>query len=275
VNMASGLISMEYDLEGPNFSIVTACATAANSIGEAWRMIRYGDADIFLAGGSEAVICQLGIAGFCSMRAMSTRNDEPEKASRPFDRDRDGFVMGEGAGILVLEEYESAKARGAEIYCELAGYGLTSDAYHMTSPRPDGAPVARAMQLALDYAGENVTEIDYINAHATSTTVGDVCESNAIKLLAGAYAKSGLLVSSTKSMTGHLLGGAGGVESAVCILAIKNGVVPPTINLDNPDPDCDLDYVPNVARTKKVRLALNNSFGFGGHNATLVFRALE
>jgi 3-oxoacyl-[acyl-carrier-protein] synthase II len=275
VNMGSGLISMEYGLEGPNFSIVTACATAANSIGEAWRMIRYGDADGFLAGGSEAVICQLGIAGFCSMRAMSTRNDEPEKASRPFDRDRDGFVMGEGAGILVLEEYEIAKARGARIYCELAGYGLTSDAYHMTSPRPDGTPVARAMQLALDHAGANVTEIDYINAHATSTMVGDICESNAIKLLAGHHAKAGLLVSSTKSMTGHLLGGAGGVESAACILAIKNGIVPPTINLDNPDPYCDLDYVPNVARTKKVRLALNNSFGFGGHNATLAFRALD
>jgi 3-oxoacyl-[acyl-carrier-protein] synthase II len=275
VNMASGLISMEYDLEGPNFSIVTACATAANSIGEAWRMIRYGDADGFLAGGSEAVICQLGIAGFCSMRAMSTRNDEPEKASRPFDRDRDGFVMGEGAGILVLEEYEKAKARGARIYCELAGYGLTSDAFHMTSPRPDGAPVARAMRSALEYAGANVNEIDYINAHATSTPVGDVCESNAIKLLAGDHAHKGLLVSSTKSMTGHLLGGAGGVESAVCILAIKNGVVPPTINLDNPDPECDLDYVPNVARTKKIRLALNNSFGFGGHNATLAFRALD
>jgi 3-oxoacyl-[acyl-carrier-protein] synthase II len=275
VNMASGLISMEYDLEGPNFSIVTACATAANSIGEAWRMIRYGDADGFLAGGSEAVISPLGIAGFCAMRAMSTRNDQPEKASRPFDRDRDGFVMGEGAGILVLEEYERAKARGARIYCELAGYGLTSDAYHMTSPRPDGAPVARAMQLALDSAGANVAEIDYINAHATSTMVGDVSESNAIKLLAGHYAHEGLLVSSTKSMTGHLLGGAGGVESAVCILSIKNGIVPPTINLDNPDPDCDLDYVPNVARAKKVRLALNNSFGFGGHNATLAFRALD
>jgi 3-oxoacyl-[acyl-carrier-protein] synthase II len=275
VNMASGLISMEYDLEGPNFSIVTACATAANSIGEAWRMIRYGDADGFLAGGSEAVISPLGIAGFCSMRAMSTRNDQPEKASRPFDRDRDGFVMGEGAGILVLEEYERAKARGAHIYCELAGYGLTSDAYHMTSPRPDGAPVARAMQLALDSAGANVREIDYINAHATSTMVGDVSESNAIKLLAGHHAHEGLLVSSTKSMTGHLLGGAGGVESAVCILSIQNGIVPPTINLDNPDPDCDLDYVPNVARTKKVRLVLNNSFGFGGHNATLAFRALD
>jgi 3-oxoacyl-[acyl-carrier-protein] synthase II len=275
VNMASGLISMEYDLEGPNFSIVTACATAANSIGEAWRMIRYGDADGFLAGGSEAVISPLGIAGFCAMRAMSTRNDQPEKASRPFDRDRDGFVMGEGAGILVLEEYERAKARGARIYCELAGYGLTSDAYHMTSPRPDGAPVARAMQLALDSAGANVSEIDYINAHATSTMVGDVSESNAIKLLAGQYAHEGLLVSSTKSMTGHLLGGAGGVESAVCILSIQNGIVPPTINLDNPDPDCDLDYVPNVARAKKIRLALNNSFGFGGHNATLAFRALD
>jgi 3-oxoacyl-[acyl-carrier-protein] synthase II len=275
VNMASGLISMEYDLEGPNFSIVTACATAANSIGEAWRMIRYGDADGFLAGGSEAVISPLGIAGFCAMRAMSTRNDEPEKASRPFDRDRDGFVMGEGAGILVLEEYERAKARGARIYCELAGYGLTSDAYHMTSPRPDGAPVARAMQLALDSAGANVTDIDYINAHATSTMIGDLSESNAIKLLAGRYAHEGLLVSSTKSMTGHLLGGAGGVESAVCILSIKNGIVPPTINLDNPGPDCDLDYVPNVARTKKIRLALNNSFGFGGHNATLAFRALD
>jgi 3-oxoacyl-[acyl-carrier-protein] synthase II len=275
VNMASGLISMEYDLEGPNFSIVTACATSANSIGEAWRMIRYGDADGFLAGGSEAVISPLGIAGFCAMRAMSTRNDQPEEASRPFDRDRDGFVMGEGAGILVLEEYERAKARGARIYCELAGYGLTSDAYHMTSPRPDGAPVARAMQLALDSAGANVSEIDYINAHATSTMVGDVSESNAIKLLAGQYAHEGLLVSSTKSMTGHLLGGAGGVESAVCILSIQNGIVPPTINLDNLDPDCDLDYVPNVARAKKIRLALNNSFGFGGHNATLAFRALD
>jgi 3-oxoacyl-[acyl-carrier-protein] synthase II len=275
VNMGSGLISMEYDLQGPNFSIVTACATGANSIGEAWRMIRTGEADGFLAGGSEAVICPLGIGGFCSMRAMSTRNDEPQKASRPFDRDRDGFVMGEGAGILVLEEYETAKARGARIYCELAGYGLTSDAYHMTTPRPDGAPVARAMKTALDHAGKNVTDVDYINAHATSTQVGDICETNAIKLLAGDYARNGLLVSSTKSMTGHLLGGAGGVESAVCVLAIKNGVVPPTINLDNPDPQCDLDYVPNIAREKQVRLALNNSFGFGGHNATLAFCALD
>lgn len=274
VNMASGLISIEYGLEGPNFAIVSACATAANSVGEAWRMIRYGEAELFLAGGCEAVVCPLGIAGFCSMRAMSTRNDEPETASRPFDRDRDGFVMGEGGGVLVLEEYEHAKARGAEIYCELAGYGLTCDAYHMTAPKPDGTAVARAMQSAIEHAETPIEEIDYINAHATSTPVGDVSESNAIKLFAGDHAKGGLLVSSTKSMTGHLLGGAGGIESAVCVLAIKHGVVPPTINLNNPDPECDLDYVPNTAREKKVRLALNNSFGFGGHNVTLAFKAL-
>jgi 3-oxoacyl-[acyl-carrier-protein] synthase II len=272
VNMASGLISMEYDLEGPNFSIVTACATAANSIGEAWRMIRYGDADGFLAGGSEAVISPLGIAGFCAMRAMSTRNDQPEKASRPFDRDRDGFVMGEGAGILVLEEYERAKARGARIYCELAGYGLTSDAYHMTSPRPDGAPVARAMQLALDSAGANVSEIDYINAHATSTMVGDVSESNAIKLLAGQYAHEGLLVSSTKSMTGHLLGAAGAVEAIFSVLALRDQVAPPTINLHTPGEGCDLDYVPNTARKMPIEYSLSNSFGFGGTNGSLIFR---
>jgi 3-oxoacyl-[acyl-carrier-protein] synthase II len=274
VNMASGLISMEYGLEGPNFAIVSACATAAHSIGEAWRMIRTGEAELFLAGGSEAVVCRLGISGFCSMKAMSTRNNEPEKASRPFDRDRDGFVMGEGGGILVLEEYEHARARGAQIYCELAGYGLTADAYHMTAPRADGTTVARAMKVALDLAGTPVDQLDYINAHATSTPVGDICETVAIKLLAGDHAKNGLLVSSTKSMTGHLLGGAGGVESAVCALAIKHGVIPPTINLDNPDPECDLDYVPNVARERKIRVALNNSFGFGGHNATLVFKAI-
>ena len=274
VNMASGLISIEYSLEGPNFAIVSACATAANSVGEAWRMIRYGEAEIFLAGGCEAVVCPLGIGGFCSMRAMSTRNDQPEAASRPFDRDRDGFVMGEGGGVLVLEEYEHAKARGAEIYCELAGYGLTCDAYHMTAPKPDGTAVARAMQSAIDHAEARIDEIDYINAHATSTPVGDISESNAIKLFAGEHAKDGLLVSSTKSMTGHLLGGAGGIESAVCVLAIKHGVVPPTINLENPDPECDLDYVPNTARERKIRLALNNSFGFGGHNVALAFKAL-
>jgi 3-oxoacyl-[acyl-carrier-protein] synthase II len=274
VNMASGLISMEYDLQGPNFAIVSACATAAHSIGEAWRMIRTGEAELFLAGGSEAVVCPLGISGFCSMKAMSTRNNEPERASRPFDRDRDGFVMGEGAGALVLEEYEHARARGAQIYCELAGYGLTADAYHMTAPRADGTTVARAMKVALDLAETPVDQLDYINAHATSTPVGDICETVAIKLLAGDHAKNGLLVSSTKSMTGHLLGGAGGVESAACALSIKHGVVPPTINLDNPDPECDLDYVPNVAREHNVRVALNNSFGFGGHNATLVFKAI-
>lgn len=274
VNMASGLISIEYGLEGPNFAIVSACATAANSVGEAWRMIRYGEAELFLAGGCEAVVCPLGIGGFCSMRAMSTRNDQPEAASRPFDRDRDGFVMGEGGGVLVLEEYEHAKARGAEIYCELAGYGLTCDAYHMTAPKPDGTAVARAMQSALEHAEARIDEIDYINAHATSTPVGDISESKAIKLFAGEHAKGGLLVSSTKSMTGHLLGGAGGIESAVCVLAIKHGVVPPTINLETPDPECDLDYVPNTARERKIRLALNNSFGFGGHNVTLAFKAL-
>jgi 3-oxoacyl-[acyl-carrier-protein] synthase II len=274
-NIAGGLISMEYGFEGPNFCIVSACATGANAIGEAWRMIRTGEADAFLAGGCEAVVTPIGIGGFCSMKAMSTRNSEPEKASRPFDRDRDGFVMGEGAGILVLEELDHAQKRGADIYCELAGYGLTADAYHMTAPRPDGRAVSRGMQTALDRASVNVSEIDYINAHATSTLVGDICETNAIKLLAGDHAKRGLLVSSTKSMTGHLLGGAGGVESAVCILAIKHRVVPPTINLDHPDPECDLDYVANVAREKDVRVSLNNSFGFGGHNATLCFKRLE
>ncbi len=274
VNMASGLISIEYGFEGPNFSIVSACATGANSIGEAWRMIRDGEAEVFLAGGCEAVVCPLGIGGFCAMRAMSTRNEEPERASRPFDRERDGFVMGEGGGVLVLEEYEHAKARGAHIYCELAGYGLTADAYHMTAPKPDGTAVARGMKSAVEHARCNVEEIDYINAHATSTPVGDISETSAIKLFAGDHAKKGLLVSSTKSMTGHLLGGAGGLESIVCALAIQEGVIPPTINLENPDPQCDLDYVPNHCREKKVRLALNNSFGFGGHNATLAFKAL-
>ncbi|MBV9876460.1 MAG: beta-ketoacyl-ACP synthase II [Verrucomicrobia bacterium] len=274
VNMASGMIAMEYGFEGPNYSIVTACATSANSIGEAWRMIRDDEAEIFLAGGTEAVINNLGVGGFCAMRAMSTRNDEPERASRPFDRERDGFVMGEGGGVLILEEYEHARARGAHIYCELAGYGLTCDAYHMTAPKPDGTPVARGMQIAVNRAKLNPSDIDYINAHATSTPVGDACETNAIKRFAGDYAKNGLLVSSTKSMIGHLLGGAGAVESAVCILAMKHGVVPPTVNLDNPDPECDLDYVPNVAREKNVKVALNNSFGFGGHNASLCFKAI-
>ena len=268
-NMASGLISMEYGLHGPNMCIVTACATSNNAIGESWRMIKFGDADIFLAGGSEASIVAIGLAGFSAMRALSTRNDEPERASRPFDRDRDGFVMSEGAGVVVVEELEHAKARGAKIYCELAGYGLTADAYHMTAPPPNGEGAARAMQLALEHARISPDQVDYVNAHATSTDIGDLCETRAIKKVFGNHARE-VSISSTKSMTGHLLGGAGGVEMAACALAIRDSVIPPTINLENPSEECDLDYTPNVAREKKVRVVLNNSFGFGGHNATLV-----
>ena len=268
-NMASGLISMEYGLHGPNMCIVTACATSNNAIGESWRMIKFGDADIFLAGGSEASIVAIGLAGFSAMRALSTRNDEPERASRPFDRDRDGFVMSEGAGVVVVEELEHAKARGAKIYCELAGYGLTADAYHMTAPPPNGEGAARAMQLAIEHVRISADQVDYINAHATSTDIGDLCETRAIKKVFGNHARK-VSISSTKSMTGHLLGGAGGVEMAACALAIRDSVIPPTINLENPSEECDLDYTPNVAREKKVRVVLNNSFGFGGHNATLV-----
>ncbi len=273
-NMASGIISMEHGLGGPNMCIVTACATANNSIGEAWRTLKFGDADIFLAGGCEATITPLGIAGFTAMKALSMRNDDPAHACRPFDKDRDGFVMGEGAGILLLEELEHAKKRGARIYCELAGYGCTADAFHMTQPQPDGQGAARAMKIAMDHAQVNPSEIDYINAHATSTPLGDICESKAIKLALGEHAKK-TMVSSTKSMTGHLLGAAGGVEFAACALAIQHGLVPPTINLDNPDPECDLDCVPNVAREAKVRIAISNSFGFGGHNATLVLKEFQ
>ncbi len=273
-NIASGLISMEYGLCGPNMSIVTACATANNNIGEAWRMIKFGDADIFLAGGAEASMSAMGLAGFASMRALSTRNDEPERASRPFDRDRDGFVMGEGAGVVVIEELEHARARGAEIYCELAGYGVSADAHHMTSPHPDGQGASHCMDMAMGHAGVDATDVDYINAHGTSTGLGDVCETKAIKRSFGDYAKDGLLVSSTKSMTGHLLGAAGGIELAACVKAIQTGVVPPTINLDNPDPECDLDYVAHQAREAKVDVAVSNSFGFGGHNATLVVKRL-
>ncbi len=269
-NMASGYISMEYGLKGPNLCIVTACATSNNAIGESWRIIKFGDADIFIAGGSEASIIPIGLAGFSAMKALSTRNDEPERASRPFDRDRDGFVMGEGAGVLIVEELEHAKARGAKIYCELAGYGLSADAYHMTAPEPDGAGAARAMRVALNHARVRPEEVDYVNAHATSTGLGDVCETRAIKTVFGEHAKNGLAISSTKSMTGHLLGGAGAVEMAACLLAMRDSVIPPTINLENPDPECDLDYTPLVAKEKKVRVAVNNSFGFGGHNATLV-----
>jgi 3-oxoacyl-[acyl-carrier-protein] synthase II len=274
-NMASGLISMEFGMQGPNFATVSACATACHAIGEAWRMIRHSEADAFLAGGSEAAVVPLGISGFAAMKALSTRNDEPQRASRPFDTDRDGFVMSEGAGILMLEELEHALKRGARIYCELAGYGLSADAYHITSPSPEGEGAARCMMMALEKSGINRDDVDYINAHGTSTGLGDVCETQAIKAVFGAHAKNGLIVSSTKSMTGHLLGAAGSVEMAACVLAIRDGIVPPTINLDNPDPECDLDYTPHKARETKVHVALNNSFGFGGHNATLIAKKFE
>jgi 3-oxoacyl-[acyl-carrier-protein] synthase II len=272
-NMASGVISMEFGLRGPNMCIVTACATSNNSIGESWRMIKFGDADIFLAGGSEASIVELGLAGFSSMRALSRRNDQPERASRPFDRDRDGFVMSEGAGVCVVEELEHAKKRGAKIYCELTGYGLSADAHHMTAPPEDGEGAARAMKMALDHAKVSPGDVDYINAHATSTGLGDIAETKAIKRVFGDQTK--VSISATKSMTGHLLGGAGAVEMAACILAIRDGVIPPTINLEHPDELCDLDYTANKAKEKKVRVTLNNSFGFGGHNATLVATAFE
>lgn len=268
-NMASGLISMEFGLQGPNLCIVTACATSNNAIGESWRMIKFGDADIFLAGGSEASIIPIGLAGFSSMKALSTRNDDPEKASRPFDRDRDGFIMSEGAGVVVVEELEHAKARGAKIYCELTGYGLSADAYHMTAPPADGEGAARAMQTAMAHAKTTPDQVDYVNAHATSTGLGDISETRALKTVFGEHAHK-VSISATKSMTGHLLGGAGAVEMAACALAIRDSVIPPTINLENPDPECDLDYTPKVAKQKKIRIALNNSFGFGGHNATLV-----
>jgi len=273
-NMAGGIISMEFDLRGPNLCIVTACATSNNAIGESWRIIRSGDADIFLAGGTEASIVEIGVAGFSAMKALSTRNDEPERASRPFDRDRDGFVISEGSGVVVVEELEHARARGAKIYCEIAGYGISADAYHMTAPPPDGEGAARAMKLALDHARILPGQVDYINAHATSTDIGDLCETRAIKQIFGEYADK-VSIGATKSMTGHLLGGAGGIEMAACALAIRDSVIPPTINLENPGEECDLDYTANVAREKKVRVALNNSFGFGGHNATLVARAFE
>lgn len=272
-NMASGMVSMEYGLGGPNMCIVTACATANHSLGEAWRIIKFGDADLFIAGGAEGTITPLGIAGFAAMKAVSCRNDEPEKASRPFDKGRDGFVMGEGAGIMILEEYEHAKKRGARIYCELAGYGCTADAYHMTQPQPDGEGAARAMRIALDHAGLNPEDIQHINPHATSTPIGDICETRAIKKALGDHAKK-VAVSATKSMTGHLLGAAGGVELAATILAMRDGIVPPTINLDDPDEECDLDCVPHTARELPVKAALSNSFGFGGHNATLAVKAI-
>ncbi|HEY3837426.1 MAG TPA: beta-ketoacyl-ACP synthase II [Bryobacteraceae bacterium] len=274
-NMASGMVSMEFGLQGPNFATMSACATSAHSVGEAWRMIRDGDADAFLAGGSEATIVPLGIGGFAAMKALSTRNDDPAAASRPWDKDRDGFVMGEGAGILVLEELEHAKKRGARIYGEIAGYGLTSDAYHMSAPLPNHEQAQRSMRMALGKAGLNTTDVDYINAHGTSTPVGDIAEVRAVKAVFGDHARGHLLVSSTKSMTGHLLGAAGAVETVVCFKTINTGVIPPTINLQTPGEECDLDFVPHTAREAKVKVALNNSFGFGGHNVSLVARAFE
>ena len=274
-NISSGMVSMEYDLRGPNMCIVTACATSNHNIGEAWRMIKFGDADAFIAGGSESTICPMGLAGFGNMKALSMRNDEPEKASRPFDVDRDGFVMGEGAGVIVLEEMEHALKRGARIYAELTGYGVSADAYHLTSPHPEGDGARRCMEMAIKHAGVKPEEIDYVNAHGTSTGLGDVCETKAIKRVFGGYAKDGLIVSSTKSMTGHLLGAAGGVELAACVGAIGEGIIPPTINLDNQDERCDLDYVPHTARKAEVKRALTNSFGFGGHNASLIVEKFE
>ena len=269
VNMAAGLVSMEFGFQGPNFCVVSACATSNNCIGEAWRLIRDDEADVMLAGGSEASCVPLGVSGFAAMRALSVRNDDPERASRPFDRDRDGFVLADGAATVVLEELEYAKKRGANILAELTGYGLTADAYHMTSPPPGGIGAARAMKLTLKRAGLNPEDVDYVNAHATSTLVGDVAETEAIKSTFGAHAKK-LAVSSTKSMTGHLLGAAGAAELIFCVKTILEGIIPPTINLDNPDPACDLDYVPHKAREQKVDVAISNSFGFGGHNATLL-----
>lgn len=270
INMVAGHVSMRFGFKGPNLSIVTACTTGLHCIGEAGRMIEYGDADIVVAGGTEATVSPLGVGGFAAMRALSTRNDDPKAASRPWDKDRDGFVLGEGAGVLVLEEYEHAKARGAKIYAELAGFGMSADAGHMTAPNMDGP--RRAMLNALRNAGVNQDQVNYLNAHGTSTPLGDANESNAIKAAMGEHAKKGLVVSSTKSMTGHLLGGAGGIESVFTVMALYDQKIPPTINLDNQDPECDLDYCANVARDAKLHVAVKNNFGFGGTNGTLVFK---
>jgi 3-oxoacyl-[acyl-carrier-protein] synthase II len=271
INMISGNLSIMYGFKGPNLAMVTACTTATHCIGESARLIEYGDADIMIAGGSEAAISRLGIGGFSSARALSTRNDDPATASRPWDKDRDGFVMGEGAGVLVLEEYEHAKARGAKIYAEVAGYGMSADAYHMTAPREDGEGAARCMVNALRNAGLNVDQVDYINAHGTSTPLGDLAETMAAKRCFGDHARK-VKMSSTKSMTGHLLGAAGGVEAVFSALAIHHQIAPPTINLFEQGEGCDLDYVPNEARNMTINVALSNSFGFGGTNGTLVFR---
>jgi len=271
-NMASGQVSITFGAKGPNSTAVTACATGTHSIGDSYKLIKYGDADVMICGGAEATIRPTGLAGFCSMRAMSTRNDDPTRASRPFDAERDGFVMGEGSGVLILESLEHAQKRGAKIYGEVIGYGLSGDAYHMTEPNPEGPE--RCMKMAIRDADIDPSEIDYINAHGTSTPVGDKSETTAVKRALGDHAYK-VAISSTKSMTGHLLGAAGGVEAVICGLTLQHGIIAPTINLEHPDPECDLDYVPNEARQADVRIAMSNSFGFGGHNATIILKKFE
>jgi 3-oxoacyl-[acyl-carrier-protein] synthase II len=273
INLIAGQLSIMYGLKGPNLALVTACTTANHCIGDAGRLIEYGDADVMIAGGSESCVSPLGLGGFCAARALSSRNDDPAAASRPWDRDRDGFVLGEGAGVIVLEEYEHARKRGARIYGELAGYGMSADAHHITAPCEDGEGAVRCMANAMKNAGVNRDQVDYINAHGTSTQLGDVAETVAVKSCFGEHAKK-LAVSSTKSMTGHLLGAAGGIEAIFSVLAVHEQVAPPTINLATPDPACDLDYVPNTARKTKIDVALSNSFGFGGTNGSLVFRKI-
>jgi 3-oxoacyl-[acyl-carrier-protein] synthase II len=274
-NIAAGLIAIRHNMKGPNFSIITACATGLHSVGEAMKIIQRDDADIMVVGGAEAAVCELGLAGFSSMGALSVRNDEPTRASRPFDAERNGFVIAEGAGIVVVEEMEHARRRNAQMYCEVAGFGMTCDAFHITAPDEDGDGARRAMQLAIRDAGLNPGDIQYINAHGTSTKLNDKIETLAIKKALGEEHARRVMVSSTKSMTGHLLGAAGGIETAVCALALRDGVVPPTINYENPDPECDLDYVPNQSRDVKIKACLNNSLGFGGHNGCLAMRRMD
>ncbi len=275
IDMASGLVSIKYGLKGPNSAVVTACASATHALGDAFKIVQRGDAEVMVTGGAESAITPLGLAGFCSMKALSTRNDDPHKASRPFDKERDGFIMAEGAGIVILESLEHAKARGAKVYAEMVGYGMSGDAYHMTAPAPEGEGAAQAMQMALDDAQMKAEEVNYINAHGTSTILNDKYEAMAIKKVFGEYTE-GIPVSSTKSMTGHPLGAAGGVELIACLLAIEKGIIPPTMNYEYPDPECQgLDFVPNQARKKEVRVAMSNSFGFGGHNAVLIIKKYE
>ena len=272
-NLAAGQLSLKYGLKGPNTCITTACSSSAHAIGESFRYIQNGTADVMFAGGAEAVVCELGVGGFCALRALSTRNDEPTKASRPFDKDRDGFVIAEGSAIMVLEEFERAKKRNAKIYAEVVGYGLNCDAYHITQPAPEGEGAARCMRLALNDAKINVEQIKYINAHGTSTPIGDINETIAVKNVFKEHSKK-VAVSSTKSMTGHLLGAAGAIEAVYCVKAIEHQVAPPTINLDNPSPECDLNYVPHTAQEIKMDYVMSNSFGFGGTNATLIFKKI-